>query len=557
MPANVRTTTRDQALMESETTMETQNSELEDEETKRWRDCESDGDEPVPVSQSARSRGGKKRRQESGNRADDEQGQASESGYSERREWARMQTKRFEYIDAVSDPEEPVAPLRDQRCRSGPFFEYELKPNQRVIHEYEGVNYQIGGWKVLKARWWDEKWVRIFRGKPVHEPGRKIVRFSEKRLLKFGWLRTWRGSVFASSFMWLQLLLVYIIAVTTFCISYYVQISSSGRYHEVYVNGGTDDRTQIMEIFQQLTHVANFTQAVSVLVAFVLGLYVNKQVNIYWNLRQEFLQSVMNCVQSLCFRMAIYFPHNNKGDQEIRDTILRYGLLSIALLFKDASEIDSWTVGERKILGAHDLSDLVRDRVLTSREKSLLDGCPAKCQVVWVWIASFFTKLCLDGRLPDPLANQEAILAECTKANSNINFLLGRINTQYPLAYSHLVVFMVKILIFMAAVQAGYISAVAFIFRYDYWAYEQIVMMTVMTIFYQGLINIKEHISNPFRDGSTDFSWKMFHTRVHNECKAFFGAGRSPPYTNHERPNPAVLPPQLIVRQVISSKFRH
>jgi len=537
--------------------MEIQASELEEEDSTRWRGSASEGEETLSGPQSNRSRGGKTRFEEPVNRADDEHRQAGESGYSARREWARMQTKHFQYVDSVSDPDEPVAPLRDSRRRSGPFFEYQLKPYQRVVHEYEGTNYHIGGFKVLKARWWDEKWVRIFGRKPVHEPGRKIVRFSEKRLLKFGWMGTWRGSVFASSFMWLQLLIVYVIAVTTFCIAYFVQISSSGRYHQVYVDGGTDDRTQIVEIFQQLTHVAHFTEGLGVLVAFVLGLYVNKQVNIYWNLRQEFLQSLMNCVESLCFRMAIYFPHNNKEDQEIRDTILRYGLLSIALLFKDASEIDSWTVGERKTLGAHDLSDLVRDGVLTPDEKPLLDGCPAKCQVVWVWIASFFTKLCLDGRLPDPLANQEAILAECTKANSNINFLLGRINTQYPLAYSHLVVFMVKILIFMAAVQAGYITAVAFIFQYDYWAYEQIIMMTVMTIFYQGLINIKEHISNPFRDGSTDFSWKMFHTRVHNECKAFFAAGRSPPYTHSERPKPAVLPPQLIVRQVISSKFRH
>ena len=38
-------------------------------------------------------------------------------------------------------------------------------------------------------------------------------------------------------------------------------------------------------------------------------------------------------------RLAIYFPGNTKEDEEAKETILRYGVLSVKLLFKDAREV--------------------------------------------------------------------------------------------------------------------------------------------------------------------------------------------------------------------------
>lgn len=483
---------------------------------------------------------------------------ASKTAYfEEKKKWAKEQQQKFKYGDVIEDPKRPVAPLRDRPVKPGPYFEYELTNNQRVVHELDGVNYHVGGFKPHKARWWDEKFVRLLGTKPMHEPGRKIVRFSEKRLLKFDWLWTWRGTILSSSFIWSQLAIVYLIGGITFIVAYFAQTSKSGRFYEEHINGGTDDLVEVLEIFDEMQEIATIGESLTLLVAFVLGLYVTKQVDIFWNIRQEFFQGVLNSVQSICIRMAIYFPSNNREDVDARETVLRYGLLSTALLFKDAAEVDVWTMRQRHAAGVHDLSDLVRDGLLTEQEAGLLQHCPAKSQVVWVWIASFFTKMCLDGRLPDPLKNQEAILKECTKANCNVSFVLGRINTQYPLTYSHLVVLMVKVLIYITAIQAGYITAISVIFHYSYWAVTQIIMLTVLTVFHQGLIDIKEHISNPFRKNSTDFSWKIFHSRLCNECKAIFDAGAAPPYTKPERPKPAVLPAQLIVRQIISSRLRH
>jgi len=281
-----------------------------------------------------------------------------------------------------------------------------------------------------------------------------------------------------------------------------------------------------------------------------------KTVDIWWNIRHELLQGVLNTIDSMCARLAVYFPGNTKEDDEAKEIILRYGVLSVKLLFKDAKEVDSWNIDDRKRLGCDNLGDLVDEGLLLPHEKELLKDCPSRAQVVWVWIASLFTKWCLDGRLPSPLENQNTILEECNTARNNIAMILARVNTQYPMSYSHLVISMVKVLLIIQAVVAGYIFSLAVYTSYYYWMATQLVYLIVWTIFHQAMIDIKEHITNPFRDNPTDFSEMIQAARAINTNRAFFNAGKHPPYAHKTKTNPAALPPQLIVRQIISSRLK-
>lgn len=93
------------------------------------------------------------------------------------------------------------------------------------------------------------------------------------------------------------------------------------------------------------------------------------------------------------------------------------------MLVQDAREIDTWTPQQQQEWGVNELNDLVEDGLLTPAEKTLLSTNVASCarsQVVWVWIASLFTKWCLEGRLPDPAANQEKMLELCAEARDAI-----------------------------------------------------------------------------------------------------------------------------------------
>ena len=77
-------------------------------------------------------------------------------------------------------------------------------------------------------------------------------------------------------------------------------------------------------------------------------MFVNKTVDVWWELRHGTLQNLMNVVDNMSMRMAVYFPGDNATDAEARNIVMRYGVLSVGLLFKDAREVDSWTVDQQK-----------------------------------------------------------------------------------------------------------------------------------------------------------------------------------------------------------------
>ena len=119
----------------------------------------------------------------------------------------------------------------------------------------------------------------------------KIVRFNESRMAKFGWLFVWQGTVFAkpsAPFIWFQSLSLILLALVSFAVSYfcskyvYTEASWSRFEHE--------DLNQIWEVLDEFKVVADTSQVLTTLVSFLLGLYVTKTVDIWWNIRHELLQ---------------------------------------------------------------------------------------------------------------------------------------------------------------------------------------------------------------------------------------------------------------------------
>ena len=427
----------------------------------------------------------------------------------------------------------PTAPGRDQPVSGGRIkldFSYRLSPLRREVVE--------------KGCFWAKS------GKEV-----KITRFNESGLMRWGWLLMMggEGTIFTHAlFFWTQLTVLLVIAFGTALITYAFQsgLAPLGAGMN-WMNFDHKDIAEVYEVLDEIQGVASVSEMVTTLVAFILGLYVSKTVDIWWEIRHGQLQTILNTLDSMCLRMAIYFPGKSKEDMEAKEQVLRYGALSIKLLFKEAREIDAWTVEDRLTSGCDNLLDLEKEGLLTREERQLLTHCPCRSQVVWVWLASYITKLCLDGRMPDPLRNQEYFLSEAIQARNAIANVLARINTQFPLSYTHLVVFMVKLLLFVHSVVAGYILGLAYITGYFYWGAVQVSYLIIWTLFHQGLIQIKEHISNPFRDNRSDFSGQMLTARSVNQSSNLFAAASAPPYGKA-----AALPPQLIVRQMFGGRMR-
>lgn len=105
------------------------------------------------------------------------------------------------------------------------------------------------------------------------------------------------------------------------------------------------------------------------------------------------------------------------------------------------------------------------------------------------------------------------------------------------------------------AIIAGYLMCLAYLTGYWYQGCVQFTYLIIWTVFHMGLINIKEHIANPFRDNPCDFSSQMFTARTCNQSSAFHDAASNPPYTEGLH-RAAALPPQLIVRQLYGARMK-
>ena len=90
--------------------------------------------------------------------------------------------------------------------------------------------------------------------------------------------------------------------------------------------------------------------------------------------------------------------------------------------------------------------------------------------------------------------------------------------------------------------------------------------LIITILFYQGILQVKEHINNPFLDQKCDFPWQLFHARLVRKCVALYEAGSQPPYVvppgsdgdvpKGMRRKPAQMPPQLPTVQISSTRMK-
>ena len=433
--------------------------------------------------------------------------------------------------------EEGFAPLADQPPSDGSLaFKYLVDDMMRVVYEGAGI--------------------------------KKIARYNEQKLVRYGWMKrkVYRTTFLASSYGWLQILFLY--GLTGFVAALVFTRKFGRRPHEssapcfamsltlllllVLKAVGANDRT-----VESLQSGLEISSTIEIFVAFLLGSFIKKTIDIWWELRHDTLQQLMNVIADMCLRMAIYFPGKNYEDKHARETIMRYGILSLALLFQDAKKVDIWKKRQARDCGVLNLDHLQREKLLTSREAALLHNVPAKSQMCWIWISSLFTKWCLDGRLPDPLGNQNSMLQYSEEARNAISTILAQLTMQFPLSYSYLIVFFCKVYMGTLAVEAGVTAGSSLLQGQTNYAtlLTKCFALTVSPIVYQGLLELKERVSNPFRNNMQDYSLKMFHARLRNECTGFFKCAMEPPYTTPEDPEPSRLPPQFIERQVNTAMY--
>lgn len=237
----------------------------------------------------------------------------------------------------------------------------------------------------------------------VHERRgvRKVSRYRAERLLQWGFLRVRTGSVLKAGHVLVKLVVLFLLAATV-AFGTYVTVGA---------------RKPALQPTNETT-ASIVSDSLRTLVGVCLGLYFQKMLDYWWKMRHDVLQDLFNTIADMGLRAAVYFPSSSDADVEARETVLRLGLLSICLLFKDAQEIDAWSADDFQV--TYSLDDLVEDGLLTLLERDLLEAQAARSQVVWVWIASYWQRWTLSGRLPDPARNSNDMIEQCERARNAI-----------------------------------------------------------------------------------------------------------------------------------------
>lgn len=256
-------------------------------------------------------------------------------------------------------------------------------------------------------------------------------------------------------------------------------------------------------------------------VFFILGPYVATAVTRWWQVRRDGVGGLWGAIDDLASWSASWFCERTIADRAARALVIRLGLLSHALLYKEAR-------GE-----AEDLEDLLSAGILLEHEARALQPLASKPLVVWAWMTHFWTRA-LASRLdtsPIPHAAQLApmIHTKCMQGRGAIGLALAYVDTQQPFTYLHLLSTITDVALALnsaaVGVQAGrYLTAAperllqAEVPLHLLCAFVRVASFVLIS---SGLLSIGVQMDNPMGDDPGDFPALAHQVYIKRECESF------------------------------------
>jgi len=249
-------------------------------------------------------------------------------------------------------------------------------------------------------------------------------------------------------------------------------------------------------------------------VSFMMSLFLRKTIERWWDIREQCIGSLMKSILNLCQLASVYL---HKRDTEMKFLILRYGLLSHALMYKYAQNTDD------------DLHDILDLNLITTHEMLLLKDEPRKTQMVWVWIMQIFKKLLWeDEKIPFHLSKN--IHDECFRGKEAIRKTFCYLETQFPLPYVHLLALGVH----MFHIVLSVVSGINLSFAINYGNRDEVVFniikIIIFGVIFQGTLSIARKLQNPLGDHDIDFNRLAYHVSLVKTAEGMFIAGDERPF---------------------------
>eukprot|EP00928_Gymnodinium_smaydae_P077792 TRINITY_DN6125_c0_g1_i1.p1 TRINITY_DN6125_c0_g1~~TRINITY_DN6125_c0_g1_i1.p1 ORF type:complete len:419 (-),score=32.62 TRINITY_DN6125_c0_g1_i1:81-1337(-) len=270
---------------------------------------------------------------------------------------------------------------------------------------------------------------------------------------------------------------------------------------------------------------ATLTNSLHGVVTFLLGMYTSTSVSRWWALRNDCIGGLWGAVDDLSLQIAAYFPSDSAADKEVRERVLRWGVLSHELVYKQAR-------------ADMDLTDLFEAGLITMPEMNLLDGEPSKPQIVWSWMASYFAHLAYGApenggsRLPYPAMILPQLQTLACKARGCIGQSFAYTDTQVPFSYVQFLGLLVWVHNFVQVLNSANVIGS---YIYEHVKMTTVVMEVFFVFFYPtfflAILHMCQGLLNPLRSAAeVDFPRRAFTHYMMNENLAFHRGGVNPPY---------------------------
>mmetsp|Transcript_112188 Transcript_112188/g.194497 ORF Transcript_112188/g.194497 Transcript_112188/m.194497 type:complete len:408 (-) Transcript_112188:72-1295(-) len=307
------------------------------------------------------------------------------------------------------------------------------------------------------------------------------------------------------------------------------------------VAGGTCAVLRLSFHRLELVDVDKISEVVNgsaLLVALLLALNLVVSVHRWFAVRREVLGQLWSAVSDLGMLFGAHLPE--KENRPLKTLVLRYGLVSMELLF------DTFSEDHRQ----KDLESLRACGLLSPQECALLEPSlhePFSGNVLpslpWVWIAKLCRELAGAEKISSRLLQQ--LYGICSRGRGACSLAAALQYSQPPFVYAHLLSVLVHVSCMLMALKCGAAAAVGLRAASQstkhpgapisdtqtLWLLtSQGLLVIAAPLFYGALLNHAVALTNPFSAGSLgEFPRSAYRAFMRDECEAFHTAGENQP----------------------------
>jgi len=252
------------------------------------------------------------------------------------------------------------------------------------------------------------------------------------------------------------------------------------------------------------------------LCTFLLGFFLSTCYARWWAIRAEGIGGLWGALDDIMMIMGALFPQDSAEDREVRERVLRWGVLSHELMYKQIRNED-------------DFQDLVAKGLLLQEEAAILGPLSSRPQCVWAWMCSYMAHLAYGeeahggGRMPHAVTMFPKLLDFCCAARDSIGKLFTYTDSQVPFRYVHILSFIVWVHNLVQALA----SAVRFAFEWKHdhplsGTMSEMVFLIFYPVVYTSLLHVGVGMLNPVRSASdVDFPQAAYTSYMLAENRSF------------------------------------